>query len=32
VTSNYRHGLAEALVQVWERLGLPLHAKSMAAE
>jgi 5-aminolevulinate synthase len=24
--------LAEALVQVWERLGLPLHAKSMAAE
>jgi 5-aminolevulinate synthase len=25
-------GLAEALVQVWERLGLPLHAKSMAAE
>ncbi|MDZ4367627.1 MAG: 5-aminolevulinate synthase [Afipia sp.] len=25
-------GLAEALVQVWEQLGLPLHAKSMAAE
>lgn len=25
-------GLAEALVQVWELLGLPLHAKSMAAE
>jgi 5-aminolevulinate synthase len=24
--------LAEALLQVWERLGLPLHAKSMAAE
>jgi 5-aminolevulinate synthase len=24
--------LAEALVQVWERLGLPLRAKSMAAE
>jgi 5-aminolevulinate synthase len=25
-------GLAEALVQVWEQLGLPLHAKPMAAE
>ncbi len=25
-------GLAEALVHVWEQLGLPLHAKSMAAE
>ena len=24
--------LAEALLQVWDRLGLPLHAKSMAAE
>ena len=24
--------LAEALLQVWERLGLPLNAKSMAAE
>jgi 5-aminolevulinate synthase len=24
--------LAEALVEVWDRLGLPLHAKSMAAE
>ena len=24
--------LAEALLQVWERLGLPLQAKSMAAE
>ena len=24
--------LAEALVDVWERLGLPLHAKSLAAE
>ena len=25
-------GLAEALVQVWEQLGLPLHAKPLAAE
>jgi 5-aminolevulinate synthase len=25
-------GLAEALAQVWEQLGLPLHAKPMAAE
>jgi 5-aminolevulinate synthase len=25
-------GLAEALVQVWEQLELPLHAKPMAAE
>jgi 5-aminolevulinate synthase len=24
--------LAEALLQVWERLGLPLHQKSLAAE
>ena len=24
--------LAEALVQVWERLGLPLNEKSLAAE
>jgi len=24
--------LAEALVQVWERLGLPLAEKSLAAE
>jgi 5-aminolevulinate synthase len=24
--------LAEALLQVWERLGLPLRAKSLAAE
>jgi len=24
--------LAEALLQVWERLGLPLHEKSLAAE
>jgi 5-aminolevulinate synthase len=24
--------LAEALVQVWEKLGLPLQAKSLAAE
>jgi 5-aminolevulinate synthase len=24
--------LAEALLQVWERLGLPLQTKSMAAE
>jgi 5-aminolevulinate synthase len=24
--------LAEALVQVWERLGLPLNQKSLAAE
>ncbi len=26
------HGLAEALVDVWERLGLPLKARAMAAE
>jgi len=25
-------GLADALVQVWEQLGLPLHAKPLAAE
>ncbi len=25
-------GLAEALLQVWDRLGLPLHQKSLAAE
>ncbi len=25
-------GLAEALLQVWERLGLPLKQKSLAAE
>ena len=25
-------GLAEALLQVWERLGLPLNQKSLAAE
>jgi 5-aminolevulinate synthase len=24
--------LADALLQVWEQLGLPLHAKSIAAE
>jgi 5-aminolevulinate synthase len=25
-------GLAEALLQVWERLGLPLNVKPLAAE